>query len=319
MNVDEYKRASDKTMSLKKAIATFMHRGCSLTLGGFGSRQPLAAVHEIVRQRIGELTIVTDTSVDAADILVGASLVKKLEGAYFSMGLLGPSPNIRRAYESGVPRAIEIEDYSNYSAGLRFLAGAMNIPFLPTKSLLGTDILKYNNRIITQNDPYNDEPVALVPSVNPDVVIIHVHRADPMGNAQIYGFLASDENKARAAKRVIITCEEIVPTETIRKDPHLTAIPFYCTDAVVEVAYGAHCSPLPYYYIYDILFARDYVQKSQTYEGFLEWLDEWVYGCDSPEDYLNKVGRERLKRLTRLEQETGDCTPRESNWRYPHA
>ncbi|MFC1994413.1 CoA transferase subunit A [Chloroflexota bacterium] len=319
MIIDEYKRAPDKTMSLKKAIATFLHQGCSLTLGGFGGRQPLAAVHEVVRQNIGEMTILTDSSIDAADILVGANLVKKLEGAYFGMGLLGPSPNIRRAYESGIPRTIEIEDYSNYSAGLRFLAGAMDIPFLPTKSLLGTDILKYNNRIITQKDPYNSELMALVPAANPDVAIIHTHRADSMGNAQIYGFLASDENKARASKRVIITCEEIVPTEIIRKDPHLTVIPFYCTDAVVEIAYGAHCSPLPYYYMYDILFARDYVQQSKTYEGFLEWLDKWVCSCDSPKDYFNKVGWKRLKRLASLEQKASDATTEKPDWRFPHA
>ena len=296
------KRSKDKTMSLKEAISRFVKEGCSITLGGFGARQPMAAVHEIVRQRIRGLTMITDSSADAADILVGAKLVNKLEGAYFAMGLLGPAPNIRRASESGIPSPIEIEDYSNYAAGLRFLAGAMNVPFLPTKSLLGTSIPKHNKKIIIQKDPYKGEPVALVPSANPDVAVIHVHHADCIGSAQIYGFIASDDNKARAANHVIITCEKIVPTEKIRGDPHLTVIPFYCVDAVVEIPYGAHCSPLAYYYVYDILFSRDYVQQSKTREGFLKWLDEWVYSCESPMEYCNKVGWERLRKLTYLEQ-----------------
>ncbi|MFC1987214.1 CoA transferase subunit A [Chloroflexota bacterium] len=302
MVIDEYKRAKDKTMDLREAVARFVHDGCSITFGGFGARQPLAAVHEIIRQRIRDLTIITDTSVDCADLLVGAKGVTRLEGAYFSMGVLGLGPNIRRAYEAGTPSSLEIEDYSNYAAGLRFLAGAMGIPFLPTRSLLGTDIPKRNEKIIIQKDPYKGEPVALVPAANPDVAIIHVHCADHRGNAQVYGFLASDDNKARAASRVIITCEEIVPTDRIRKDPHLTVIPFYCVDAVVEVPYGAHCSPMAYRYIYDVLFSRDYVQCSQTYEGFLEWLNEWVYRCESHPEYCQKVGWERLRRLTHLER-----------------
>ncbi len=302
VTVDEYKRAKDKTMSLKEAIARFVSDGCSVTFGGFGARQPLAAVHEIARQGIKDLTIITDTSVDATDILVGAKLVRKLEGAYFGMGLLGLAPNIRRAYESGIPAKMEIEDYSNYAAGLRFLAAAMNVPFLPTKSLLGTDIPRHNRKIIIQKDPYRGEPIALVPAANPDVAIIHLHCADVRGNAQVYGFVANDDNKARAASRVIITCEEIVTSEKIGRDPHLTVIPFYCVDAVVHVPYGAHPGPMAYRYVYDILFSRDYVQRAETYEGFLKWLDEWVYGCESHRDYCHKVGWERLRKLTYLER-----------------
>jgi glutaconate CoA-transferase subunit A len=259
-------------------------------------------VHELVRQGKGDLTIITDTSVDGADILVGANLVNKLEGAYFGLGLPGLGPNIRRALEECIPRLLVIEDYSNFAAGLRFLAGGMGIPFMPTKSLLGTDIPKYNKRIIIQRDPYRGEPVALVPAANPDVAIIHVHRADPTGNAQILGFIASDDNKARAASRVIITCEELVSTERIKEEPHLTVIPFYCVDAVVEVPYGAHCSPMAYRYVYDILFSRDYVQQSRTYEGFLKWLEEWVYGPQDHAAYCNKVGWDRLRKLSYLEQ-----------------
>ncbi len=178
----------------------------------------------------------------------------------------------------------------------------MNIPFLPTRSLLGTDIPKHNKSIIIQKDPYQGEPVAIVPAANPDVALIHVQRADPMGNAQIYGFIASDDNKARASKHVVITCEEIVPTDSLRREPQLTTIPFYCIDAVVLAPYGAHCTPVAYYYMYDIIFTRDYVQQSSTYEGFLEWLDEWVHGCRDQMGYCQKVGWDRLKKLTYLEQ-----------------
>jgi len=151
-------------------------------------------------------------------------------------------------------------------------------------------------------DPYRGEPVALVPAANPDVAIIHVQRADRRGNAQIWGHLGDDENKARAAKHTIITCEELVSTEEITRLPNMTVIPCYCVDAVVHVPYGSHPWSCYGYYYHDILFQRDYAQQNQTREGFLQWLEVWVLSCSSHEEYCEKVGWERLRELSRLEQ-----------------
>ena len=126
---------------------------------------------------------------------------------------------------------------------MRYLAGALNLPFMAIRSMLGSDILKYNKRIKTIDDPYEGKPVALVPAAKPDVAIIHVQRADVMGNAQVWGFTGNDENKVRAAKHTIITCEEIVSSEEIRRNANLTIIPFYCVDAVVQVPTGVTHSP----------------------------------------------------------------------------
>jgi glutaconate CoA-transferase subunit A len=262
----------------------------------------MAAALEIVRQRKKDITLVDDSKNDEADILIGAGCVKRWEGAYLSHGVPGLSRNYRRAVEQGVPHYLEVEESSNYAMSLRFLAGALNVPFLPTKSLLGSDLPKYNQKIKVMEDPYEGKPIALVPAAHPDAAIIHVQRADSMGNAQILGFLANDENKARAAKHTIITCEKIVSTDEIRKIPNLTAIPFYCVDAVVEVPYGSYWWSLTGYYTYDIMFSKDFVKENGTREGFLKWLDKWVYGCEDHQEFLGKVGWDRIKRVTEIER-----------------
>jgi glutaconate CoA-transferase subunit A len=236
-------------------------------------------------------------------LLVGAGCIKRWEGAYLGYGAIGLAPNIRRAVEKGVPQPIEVEDWSNAAISMRYLAGALNIPFMATRSMLGSDILKYNKRIKVINDPYEGKPLALVPAVRPDVAFIHVQRADAMGNAQVWGFTGNDENKVRAAKHTVITCEEIVSPEEIRRNGNLTIIPFYCVDAVVQVPYGCHPQSCYGYYAYDVLFCGEYHKTSSTREGFLKWLDTYVFGCEDHNAYCNKVGWSRLQKLTYLERQ----------------
>lgn len=291
-----------KVMTLKDAVQRFVRDGSSLTLGGFCGRNSQAVAYEIIRQRKGNLTFIDDSPTDQLDILIGAGCIKRVEIAWHGVSIFALARNFRRAVEEGVPRLIEMEDYSNYAAGLRFLAGAMNVPFLPTRSLLGSDIPQYNKRIKIIEDPYDGEPIALVPAASPDVAIIHVQRADVRGNAQIWGHLANDENKARAAKHTIITCEEIFPEEEILRIPNMTTLPFYCVDAVVEVPYGSHPWSCYGYYYHDVIFQRDYAKYNETYEGFLGWLDEWVLRCEAHADYLKKVSQKRLLELTKMEK-----------------
>jgi len=301
-NYNAVKNNANKEMSLKAAIKEFVKDGCSLTFGGFIGRDSVAAAHEIIRQGIKNLTVIDDSKTDVMDLLVGAGAVNKWEGAYLGYGAIGLAPNIRRSVEKGVPLKIELEDWSNAGISMRFLAGSLNIPFMPTKSMLGTDIIKYNQRIKVVADPYEGTPVALVPAAHPDVAIIHVQRADVMGNAQVWGFTGNDENKARAARHTIITCEEIVSTEEIRRQGNLTLIPFYCVDAVVQVPYGCHPQSCYGYYAYDVLFCGEYHESAKNRDSFLQWLDHYVLNTADHLAYCEKVGWDRLQKLMGLER-----------------
>lgn len=292
---------NSKEITLKDAVSQFVHDGCSITFGGFCGRCSQAAAYEIVRQKKRSLTVIDDSPTDLLDILIGARCIKMVQIAWQSISVFARAGNFRRAVETGIPMRISVEDYSNYSMGLRFLAGALGIPFMPTKSLLASDIPVYNKKIHIMKDPYEGKPVALVPAASPDVAVIHVQHADQEGNAQIWGHLANDENKARAAKHTIITCEQIISSERIKKIPNMTIIPSYCVDAIVQVPYGSHPWSCYGYYCHDVLFQRDYAKQNEEYRGFLNWLDEWVLSCESHDDYCRKVGRGRLKKLAILE------------------
>jgi len=294
-------KMEDKVMTLEEAIRKFICDGCSLTFGGFCGRNSQAAAYEIVRQKKKDLTFIDDSPTDQLDILIGAGCIKRAEIGWHGVSIFARALNFCRAIEEGIPQKIEVEDYSNYAVGLRFLAGAMEVPFLPTRSLLGSDIPKHNRRIKIVEDLYLGDPVALVPAASPDVAIIHVQRADRQGNAQIWGHLANDTNKARAAKHALIMCEEIIPYEDILRIPNMTAIPFYCVDAVIEVRFGSHPWSCYGYYYHDIPFQKNYAEHNKTLEGFLNWLNDWVINCDDHVDYCNKVGRERLLELTKME------------------
>lgn len=300
--MSDSKQAS-KQMSLKDAISTYVKDGASVTFGGFIGRDCVAAVHEMIRQGVKDLVVIDDSKTDIMDLLVGAGCVRRWEGAYLGYGAIGLANNVRRAVEHSIPVPIEVEDWSNAAVSMRFLAGGLNLPFMATRSMLGSDIIKYNSRVKVIDDPYGGPPVALVPAARPDVAIIHVQKADVLGNAQVWGFTGNDENKARAAKHTIITCEEIVPTEEIRRQGNMTLIPFYCVDAVVHVPYGCYPQSCYGYYSYDVLFCGEYHEMSKTREGFLKWLDHYVFYCKDHQEYCAKVGWDRLLSLTHLEKQ----------------
>jgi glutaconate CoA-transferase subunit A len=287
-------------MDLQEAIKKFVEPGCSVTFGGSNGRHPMAAAYEIARQKIGNLTIIMENSLTGEDLLTGLGLVKKIETSWVGISGIDMAYNIRRAIEKGVPRPIELEDYSNFTGSLRFLAGAMGISFIPTKSLLGSDIPRYNPKIKIIDDPYTGEPIALVPAANPDVAIIPVQRADKKGNAQIFGHLGIDDLKARAAEKVIILCEEIVATSEIRKLQNATIIPSYLVNAVVKVPYCCHPWDMYGYYYYDLPFYRDYGNAARSYDNFLKWVNEYVYSCSDHFEYCEKVGWKRLFKLSEM-------------------
>lgn len=295
------RKNSDKRVSLQEAVSK-LQDGNSLSFSGMGGAQCVAQAYEVVRQGRKDLTLIGDSPCECGDLLVGAGLVKKMEIAWCGYAVAGLAYNFRRAVEKEIPHKVILEEYSNYTIGLRFLAGALNLPYMATKSLLGSDLVKYNANIKVQEDPYTGEKVALVPAAKPDVAIVHVSRADKRGNGQIFGFSSNAENIARAAKYTIMTCEELVSTEEIRQNPNFTVIPEYAVDAVVELPYACHPWNMPYAYAYDMPFHTQQLAKFDTKEGFDEWMQEWCYGVKDHEEYLEKVGYKRLDKLRTVER-----------------
>jgi glutaconate CoA-transferase subunit A len=301
MEINPKKRA-DKRTTLKEAIAKYVKDDTSICFSGLAGGQCVAHAHEIIRQKKKNLTLIGDSPCEVGDMLAGAGVFKRMEVAYCSYAVAGLGYNFRRAVEDGVPNKVEVLDYSNFTIGLRFLAGSLNIPYMPSRSLLSSDLPKYNNDIKIEKDPFTGQLVSLVPAANPDVAIIHASRADMRGNGQIYGFIGNAESIARAAKYTILTCEELVSTDEIRKYGNLTVIPEYCVDAVIELPYACHPWNMPYAYTYDIPFHSEQLAKFKTREGFLEWLDEWCLSLPDHDAYLNKVGYPRILELARIEK-----------------
>lgn len=196
-----------------------------------------------------------------------------------------------------------MEFYSNYGIALMALAGSMNVPFLPTRSMIGSSIAEQNPRIRVIDDPYGGgTPVALVPAARPDVCIIHVHRADKLGNLQFFGHFGNTDIFVRSAKYVIASCEELVTTDEIRRTPNQTIIPQYNVDAVVEAPFGAHWFASNYYYHNDFPFGAYTLEKWRTEEGFREWCDKYIFGVEDWDGYCRTVGYERLWKLYHAEK-----------------
>jgi 3-oxoacid CoA-transferase subunit A/glutaconate CoA-transferase subunit A len=261
----------------------------------------MAVVYEIIRQGLHNLVIAGKTAVHDIDILIGAGCVSKVECAYsFGHELRGLSPAGRRAVESGEVKVVA--EISNGGYQWRFLAGMMGIPFIPTRNLVGTDTFEKSSAIQIR-DPWSGKPITLVPAAYPDVALFHVPRCDQYGNAQIDGILVEDFELARAARRVIITTEEIIPTEEIRREPDRTAIPFYVVDAVCEVPYGSHPSLMPYQYYFDENHIHEWLTLSKTTEGVQQYFKKYVFDVSDFEEYLEKIGGLRtLSELKKIEQ-----------------
>ena len=305
---------SDKITTLEKAIKRFVSEDCHISFGGFTvNRQPMAAACEMIRQGIKNLHVYMHSGGQALDILIGAGCIKAVEIAYGANGRFAPTcVRFRKAVERG---ELLVEDYSNYQMTLRFMAGAMGVPFLPVKSGMGTDIEKCwgfdsdmrrgdprlpDRKLIVQNNPFSEteaEPVVLVPAVHPDVTVIHVQQADRQGTVRISGLTFADVEQARASGHVIVTCEELVNPEVLRVDPDRNQIPFFAVDAVVHVPYGAHPTSCYHYYDYDAQHLNLYRRMAADDDRFPEYLDKYVFSVDNHEGYLKKIGGQVLERL----------------------
>jgi hypothetical protein len=187
-------------------------------------------------------------------------------------------------------------EWSNASITWRMKATAMGVPFLPARSMLGTDMIKYSAAKVVE-DPFTGMKVCLVPALILDVALIHVHRADRYGNAQIEGISGFANEMARACKRLIISAEEIISTDEIRKYPDRTMIPYYLVDAVVHAPFGSHPGEMAYIYGRDEPVIKEWIEASKTVEGSNAYLDKYVYGVANHAEYQQLIGEGRLAQL----------------------
>jgi glutaconate CoA-transferase, subunit A len=289
---------TDKRRSLRDAIAEQVHDGDSIALGlALESGIPFAAVHEIIRQQRRDLTLIGPISDMAFDQMIAAGTVAKVIAAWVGNVAGGSGYGFRRAYEQGQPRRIVMEDHSNFSVGLALKAAAMGVPYLPTFTGLGGDIVRGHPRVRPIDDPFGGPSLLAVGALRPDVAIVHVQRADPQGNAHLWGNLGLTVEAAYAARRTIVTCEEIVPDDVIRSDPNRTVIPGFLVTAVVEEPGGALPSSTQGYWRRDFEPFLTYHRLSRTPEGFAAWLREWVLELADRQAYLQHMGEATLERL----------------------
>jgi acyl CoA:acetate/3-ketoacid CoA transferase alpha subunit len=287
----------DKRMTEAEAVARFIHDGDYIGTELYGTvRCPQSLVNEIVRQGVSDLRV-AGQGVYELDMLLAAGLVKALDITYIGLEVYGISNCLRREVESGrVERCVE---WSNAGIAWRFKAAAMGVPYLPVRSMLGTDTLKYSAAKVARC-PFTGDPLCLLPALILDVGLIHVHRADQFGNAQIDGIQGFAAELARASKTLIISAEQIVPSEEIRRHPDRTLIPYYLVDAVIEAPYGSHPGEMCYAYERDEAQIKEWVQASKEPESTRAYLDKYIYDVEDHAGYIELVGEKRLKELRDL-------------------
>jgi len=287
----------DKLCSLHHAIASNIQNGMSVAMGcGLESLIPFAASYEIIRQKKKDLTLIAPISDIQFDQLIGAGCVRKIIASWVGNVAAGLGHNYRRAAESGIPNPIEIEEHSNFTIGLGLQAAASGLPFLPTKTVKGSDFGR-GPQFSRVACPFTGDELTAVRAIQPDVAILHVQRADREGNVHLWGNFGVMREAAFAAGKVILTCEEMVDHEVILSDPNRNVIPGFLVSSVVHEPFGAHPSPAQGYARRDDDFYFEYHKESRSREGFECWLEKYVLGVKDHRAFLQLLGTERVEKL----------------------
>ncbi len=295
----------DKRSAVSDAVRKLVHDGDYLAIGGFGTnRIPTAVIHEILRQNKQKLGFAGHTATHDFQLLCAGNLtgrgqtLARVDVAYVvGLEARGLSPHARRVLESGT---VTCTEWTNYALALRFQAAAMGVSFLPARSMLGTDTFRFS-AAKTNVCPFTGSTFAALPALFPDVAAIHVHEADIYGNARLHGTSVADLELARAAKRLIITCERLMPPESFRNAPHQTVIPFFCVDAVCEVPFGSYPGNMPGEYFSDEAHLRGWLEVEKEPQAYTRFLDEHIFGVRDFPQYLERCGG--LARLQQLRQQ----------------
>lgn len=289
----------EKVMSLEEATE-LVNNGDSVGIGGCtASRTPFALIWALIRAGKSDLSISRSITSTEGDLMFASGISKHILTSWFSQGIVWGISKVMRAYTES--KRAHFEEWSHMSIGLRYRAGAMGIPFMPMRSMMGSDVAGQLDNLKAMDCPFTGEKVLLVPALNPDVALIHVQRCDAYGNAQIDGLQFMDIDMAMAANRVILTTERIVDNNQIRRAPDQTRIPFIAVDAVVEVPYGS--APHECYGMYEPFFSHmdDYANltKNDPEKGVAEYLEKYYYGPKNWTEYLDLLGVGQILDATR--------------------
>lgn len=296
----------DKVTSVSDAVSRLVQDGDYLATGGFGAdRIPTAALHEILRQKRQNLSFAGHTTTHDFQVLCAGNLtgrgrtLARVDVAYIvGLEARGLSPHARRVMESG---DVETAEWSNYALAARYKAAAMGVPFVPARTMLGTDTMRHSPAK-TVDCPYTGERMVALPALYPDVAVIHVHESDRYGNCRMRGTSVADLDVARAARRLIITCERLIPSDEIRREPDRTSIPFFCVDAVCEVPYGSYPGNMPYEYYSDEAHLRLWLEEERDPVGYEAFLKKYIFGVKEFAEYLELCGgMRRMQELRRQE------------------
>ena len=296
----------EKVMSLEEA-AGFVNDGDHVAIGGCtASRTPFAMIWALIRAKKSDLAISRSITSTEGDLLFASGTSRHILTSWFSQGIVWGISKVMRAYTES--KRARFEEWSHMSIGLRYRAGAMGIPFMPMRAMMGSGVAGLLPNLKEIDCPFTGEKLLLVPALNPDVALIHVQRCDAYGNAQIDGLQFMDLDIAMAANRVIMTTERIVSNDLIRRTPDQTKIPFIAVDAVVEVPYGS--APHECYGMYEPFFQHmdDYaaLTKKDPEAGAAEYLERYYYGPASWPEYLGLLGIEGILDATRRGQSIYD-------------
>jgi len=271
-------------MTMAEAIDRFVADGATVALGtSLEPLIPFAAGHELIRQRRQDLELVGPISDSLFDELIGAGCVRRITAAWVGNVSEGLGHCYRRAAEQGIPRSIEIHDHTNFSISMALWAAAWNVPFLPARTLLGSDILRTNPNV------REVDGLVHISAVRPDVTILHVQRCDAQGRAHAWGPLGISEEAGLAAERVIISCEELVDPAVTLSDPNRILLPETKVVAVVHGPGGAHPSPVQGFWKRDHALDNAYAAESRTREGYEAWLKRWVLDVPDRKTYMTMV------------------------------
>ena len=301
----------DKRTSLKEAVAKYVKDGINIGIGGFvNTRVPVAAVHEVIRHGARNLTLSFQSNSICAELLAGAMVldpdrvsIKRVELAWWGYEVIGIAPLLRHLTSKGM---IQLDDYTNYGMSARFKAAAMGIPFVPTRDHGGSD-MELVNRGKMVSCPFSEKNVYLVPACHPDVALVHVTAADMYGNCRIFGAHCTCPEITMAAAHSIVTTEKIIPNENIRTYPNLTEIPYAAVDALIEQPYGAYPGASYGFHWFDMDHIKmfrglcDEFRKTGKKDGLKKYYDEYIFGCETYDDFLEKISFKTLRKLRDLD------------------
>jgi glutaconate CoA-transferase subunit A len=283
------RRLVSKVMTEQEAVQRLVQDGDYVAYDqNVANRGPTSLFREIIRQRKKDLWLCAKFNWSDVSLLVAGGCVSKVD-----VGWMAAGPVINRALQKG---EIELIEWTNGALSFRLLAGAMGVPFLPMRYMGGTDSFARSAAKLIE-DPYLEKPVCVVPALNPDVGIIHVHQCDMYGNARVFGAGVAPAEIAMASKKVIISTEEIIENEAIRRQPQRTTIPYYFVDAVVLAPFGTYPGAVPGLYSSDFQHMLEFAgAEAQDKTG--DYLEKWVYSVASHEEMLEqRVGAKKLLQL----------------------